>query len=173
MEMTDILLFGGSLLIIKVVFWPFVVDVLQGKSSSRARKCCVGGSLVLFLAIAFADRSHLVPAWYWLSEAKKLIAAEPPDIDGALEALKKSTTFDPTNAEAHLELGKIRFDQSKWVRAEKHLLVVLESDKDNPEAMFFLGRICLNRKDWEAAVKKFSNALLTDYDPAMGHFYRA
>ncbi len=90
------------------------------------------------------------------------------------QALNDRLTKDPNDVEAHLEIGRLLFDNNSVDKAGEHFTKVLELDKDNAKgcnasAHYFLGYSMLMKNDLEGGQKHFAETTRLDPEGKRGH----
>lgn len=85
------------------------------------------------------------------------ILLDAKEYDAAREAFEMSLTLDPTDRQAHIELGTLLLRVSRGADAEPHFEAVLEANPHDPELIYFLAMSQLQQRkllDAKAALEK-------------------
>lgn len=104
-------------------------------------------------------------AWYNLGFDLESVAPAQ-----AQEAYRRAIALDPTNADAHVNLGRLLYEQGDLTEAESHYRQALARVPGHPTAAFNLGIALddLGRKD--EAVQSYKLAITVDPDYADAHY---
>ena len=114
-----------------------------------------------------AVRLHPESAYY-VSLGKALMSfgnGKDQSRQDAIKAFERAATLDPTNAIAHLELGRLLTHQDELTRARAELETALELEPDFYEADYLLGRLLFQIGEEEQSRKYL--ALFADKKKAL------
>jgi len=102
---------------------------------------------------------------YTLGEARLAVEDEA----GAAEAYRGVLALDPSDPNAHLELGLLQERQGNVARAEEHFMEALKEDPANPRALYSYASLYYTADDLETAEEILARAVAVDpaYSPAL------
>jgi tetratricopeptide (TPR) repeat protein len=103
----------------------------------------------------------------WMELAVDLEAVAP---DEAGMAYERALGLDPSNADAHANLGRLHHEAGKLLHAEAHYRKALEVEADHATASFNLGVVLEDQGRVEEAVRVYENTLAATPDHAEAHF---
>ena len=76
-----------------------------------------------------------------------------------LRALRQVVKLEPSNAEAHAEMGKIYFDRKQYVNACECLTKAAIFDPENKDIAFWQGKALVENEKYSSAIKVLCNLL--------------
>ena len=106
-----------------------------------------------------------VDAWYQLA-----CELEITDSDQAQAAYERVIELDPTHADAHVNLGRLRHERKAPAAAEKHYRAALASDPEHDTAAFNLGVALEDLGRMREAIEAYELALSLDPDNSDAHY---
>ena len=104
-------------------------------------------AVVLRLAQSAADRAmELEPkaAHAWIARGMLLAAGSPQRLGAARTAYERALVLDPTNTEAHRQLGRVLLLQGSADLAQTHLLLAVTLNPEDAAPLVDLGELELN-----------------------------
>jgi tetratricopeptide (TPR) repeat protein len=105
----------------------------------------------------FGDQSGRAEAWY-----ERGCALESSDPGAAADAYRRAVTLDPTLADAHVNLGRLRHEAGDAGEAEKHYRQALAVRPDDATAAFNLGVALEDLRRDSEAIEVYEKAVELD-----------
>lgn len=106
-------------------------------------------------------------AAHWLQIASELEATSP---DEAQQAYHQALALEPTNVEAHVNLGRLYHDARDYPKAEAHYRAAARHAPDDPVPHYNLGVLLEDRGQRAAAIQAYRSALERDPEFADAHY---
>lgn len=122
---------------------------------------------LLRVATDARDRANELSAddWYELGCELELTST-----DQAIDAYERAIESDPSHADAHVNLGRLRHEEQAPALAEKHYRAAVQADPANDTAWFNLGVALEDLGRPSEAITAYQRALLIDPHNADAHY---
>ncbi|MBZ5678871.1 MAG: tetratricopeptide repeat protein [Acidobacteriia bacterium] len=124
------------------------------------------GVLLLLAIVSFAAVGHLVNRFNANQQARGrrfyaqgLADVSAGNLSAAVEDFRAALTYDPTNSQYQLSLGRVLRDTGRLDEAEAYLLAVWERTPQGGPINLALGRVAARRGSLDDALRYYHNAI--------------
>ncbi|MEM7253327.1 MAG: tetratricopeptide repeat protein [Pseudomonadota bacterium] len=114
-----------------------------------------------------AESAATLSAEEWFELGLELDAVDP---QAARDAYERALALAPRSTDAHINLGRLCQEQSRFEEAEAHYRSAIRVDADEATAHFNLATLYEDQEDWGRAEASYRAALEVDRDFADAHF---
>jgi len=124
-------------------------------------------ALLLVIAVAgFAAVGHLVNRFNsnqrargWRLYERGLADVKKNDLSAAVNDFRSALTYDPTNSQYQLSLGRVLRDMGRLDEAESYLVALWERSPQDGPINLALGRVAARRGSLEDSLRYYHNAI--------------